>query len=217
MKNSTMRLYWHFASVICLTLFMILGYIVKFYESTVLRIDQPIMDWIVTIRSSYMTSFFTWITKFGNTLSVVFIVLAIVVLLWKSQRKVECYWLVLNTAIISGVGNYLIKFLYSRERPGIEHLVSASHYSFPSGHAMISILLWSTVFLMLLPYAKGSWKIKALQIFCVIFALLIGMSRNYLGVHYPSDILGGYLLGASWLCFSYPHFVKYRLLQVFNQ
>ena len=212
-----MRLYWHFASVICLTLFMILGYIVKFYEGTVLKFDQPIMDWIVTIRSQSLTRFFTWITKFGNTISVIFIVLALVVLLWKSKRKVECYWLVLNTAIISGVGNYLIKFLYNRERPQIDHLVAASHYSFPSGHAMISILLWGTIFLLLLPYAKGSWKIKALQFFCIAFALLIGISRNYLGVHYPSDILGGYLLGASWLCFSYPYFVRYRLLQVFNQ
>ncbi|MGX6962638.1 phosphatase PAP2 family protein [Vagococcus xieshaowenii] len=217
MKNSTMRLYWHFASVICLTLFMILGYIVKFYESTILRIDQPIMNWFVSIRSHSFTNFFSWLTKFGNTLSVVFIVLAIVTLLWQSKRKVEAYWLVLNTALISGVGNYLIKFLYSRERPSVEHLIYADHYSFPSGHAMISILLWGTIFLILLPYAKGSWKIKTLQAFCIIFALLIGISRNYLGVHYPSDIIGGYLLGASWLAYSYPYFVKYRLLQVFNQ
>ena len=99
------------------------------------------------------------------------------------------------TITISFLLNILLKNIFARERPDILRLVSESFYSFPSGHAMINMALYS----ILIFYAYNLVKSKKLRylIYLVLtsLVLLIGFTRVYLGVHYAGDILGGWLMG----------------------
>lgn len=96
--------------------------------------------------------------------------------------------------------NTVLKEVFHRSRPDIQHLVEAGGYSFPSGHAMIATafygmlgyLIWSN----LRQRSKPSWYVMLLT-FCLVAA--IGASRVYLGVHYPSDVIAGFAAGGVWL------------------
>jgi undecaprenyl-diphosphatase len=95
--------------------------------------------------------------------------------------------------------NTSIKSIYQRERPSLEHIVDASFYSFPSGHAMNAMAFYGMLALLVL-FITGNRKIKVLAILISsMIILLIGMSRIYLGVHYPLDVLAGFIAGAAWL------------------
>lgn len=115
------------------------------------------------------------------------------------------YWTAIFLAVnLIGISqlNELLKSVFKRSRPDLEHLVSVSNYSFPSGHAMSSIAFFSFLAYLLNRKIKGNGK--STGIIWVVTALLIlaiGLSRIYLGVHYPTDVLGGFLAGGSWLCF----------------
>lgn len=97
-----------------------------------------------------------------------------------------------------------LKHLIARPRPElVPHLVQVTNASFPSGHAMVSSAVYLTLALML---AEGveidGWRGRAARVAVVAFfsalAVLIGMSRVYLGVHWPSDVLAGWSFGAAW-------------------
>jgi prepilin signal peptidase PulO-like enzyme (type II secretory pathway) len=92
-----------------------------------------------------------------------------------------------------------MKNIFVRQRPNILRLTDASGYSFPSGHSMASMVFYG--FLIYLIYLNiKSKKIKiSLICFLVLLIMLIGLSRIYLGVHYPSDVCGGFLMGLAYL------------------
>lgn len=98
--------------------------------------------------------------------------------------------------------NELLKHLFERARPDAFHVVEAAGYSFPSGHAMVSLCFYGMLAFLLIRNVP-SWRWRIIVVSCTeIFILLIGISRVYLGVHYPSDVLAGYTAGAAWLAFS---------------
>lgn len=126
------KLYWQFAGSVGLVIFMIIGYLVKFYEETLFKIDIPVRDFFVNHRSKALTDIFLWLTKFGNTATITLLLVISLSLLYKYRYRIESIWLFINTALIAGLGNYLIKFLFHRTRPDVTHLVFAPHFSFPS-------------------------------------------------------------------------------------
>ncbi|MFT3878117.1 MAG: phosphatase PAP2 family protein [Gemmatales bacterium] len=108
------------------------------------------------------------------------------------------------------------KDTYARPRPTIvPHLVVESSYSFPSGHAKMSAVIYLTLGALL----AGNSKRRSVKIFwlslAILLTLLIGCSRVYLGVHHPSDVLAGWLAGAAWamVAFLLARVFKYRLHQ----
>ena len=103
--------------------------------------------------------------------------------------------------IIQGM-NRIIKALVKRPRPPqIYHLVKETNYSFPSGHSMSAMIGYG---LLVLEVQKSSLKYKkVIEIFLMMMIFLIGLSRIYLGVHYFSDVIGGFLLSLSYLLFIY--------------
>lgn len=108
--------------------------------------------------------------------------------------------LVVALAVLGGWGlNEILKELYGRERPTIvPHLMGTSNESFPSGHTMISAVIYPTtaeVFGRLVRQRRLRFYLMGLAIFV---ALIVGFSRVYLGVHYPSDVLGGLCMGFAW-------------------
>ncbi|USB31874.1 phosphatase PAP2 family protein [Paenibacillus sp. YPG26] len=139
---------------------------------------------------------FTWI---GSGIPVTVITLAVIVLLYVLlKHRSELVFLIALT-VTSSLLNSVIKRIFKRERPTLNRIAEANGFSFPSGHAMATIALYGGLAYLLWKHAPG-W-IGRLIIFTLSFVmiLMIGVSRIYLGVHYPSDVLAGYLLSGSLL------------------
>jgi len=110
--------------------------------------------------------------------------------------------LALFLALAIGAGavlNTLLKFGFVRERPDVvPHLVEVSSASFPSGHAMNSAMVYLTLAALLVS-AERSWRVRIfLMSGAMLLTLLVGFSRTYLGVHWPTDVLAGWSVGAAW-------------------
>ncbi|TYR76673.1 phosphatase PAP2 family protein [Rossellomorea vietnamensis] len=106
------------------------------------------------------------------------------------------------TIALGGGFNWLLKAYFKRERPDIEALVEQGGYSFPSGHSMGSFVLYGTLAFAVFRLYDHTWSKILGAAALMLLVLLIGLSRIYLGVHYPSDILGGFSAGGVWLLFS---------------
>ncbi len=141
-----------------------------------------------------ITEFFKIITKLGTT-KICFIIGIILVIIF---RKKIYLWLPITTVIIK-IMNVFIKLLINRPRPNVMRLVYEKETSFPSGHAMLSITLYGLlIYFIYSKISKNSVKWILITGLSSII-LLIGISRIYLGVHYATDIIGGYLLGMIYL------------------
>lgn len=211
--DKTKQKYFSLASTLAL-IFVFLGYVVKFYP-TWLFFDAPLQNFIRGDLPNEVTTFFKWITQFANPVPISILTGAVLLLLLSQKEKIAALWLFLNMILAGGVLNYLMKLVYSRQRPSLEHLVTENSFSFPSGHAMSSMLFFGTIIFLLFQMKNKNLRylLQGLGVLCLI---LIGLSRIYLGVHYVSDILGGWLLGATWLLATYPYYQKYAFIERFK-
>lgn len=151
--------------------------------------DNTIYNTIFSIRNSFWDMFFKCITTCANTLTIICLVIILLLIIKDKYRYI------LGIATISTVLiNQLLKNIIMRPRPDHMRLIKESGYSYPSGHSMISIAVYG----FLIYYVYHKIKNKKLKIFLIILLtsliVLIGLSRIYVGVHYPSDVLGGYVL-----------------------
>jgi len=95
--------------------------------------------------------------------------------------------------------NALVKLAVDRARPLLPDPVAhASGFSFPSGHAQSAVVAVSVLLLVFLPLLRGGWRTVAV-VLAVLFVIAIGFARVTLGVHFLSDVLAGYVLGAAWV------------------
>lgn len=121
--------------------------------------------------------------------------------LWSTGRARLALVLILVTLVGRGLGE-LQKYEVARARPDIEpHLVLVKTMSFPSGHATSSMIFGLTVALAL---AAGTRWERAAMAAAILLSLLIGTSRVMLGVHWPSDVIGGWAFGLLWVLSSFP-------------
>lgn len=115
-------------------------------------------------------------------------------------------WLELQSLAICLLGgtalNNLLKYGFQRTRPEALRLVEAAGYSFPSGHAMVSLCFYGMLAFIIARNIRSRHGRIAIAVFAILLISAIGISRIYLGVHYPSDVLAGYTAGATWLGFS---------------
>lgn len=164
------------------------------------QIVQPV-DWFVyhlvqNLKCDFMTSFFKLCSNLGSTWF--YIILVLLLVIFKNKKDI---WVGIHLLIIQGI-NRFIKALVKRARPPqIYHLVHETNYSFPSGHSMSAMAGYG---LLIIEVQKSSLKYKTIiKVFLAIMIFLIGLSRIYLGVHYFSDVIGGFLLSLSYLLFIY--------------
>ena len=137
------------------------------------------------------------VTALGSHAVLVLLVLAVAGLLVVERRRLDALWLVLATSGVMLLSHGL-KTAFGRARPEVvDHLVVVVSPSFPSGHALLS----AAVYLMLaaLPEQGVTPRMRhGLFGVAVLLTLLIGISRVYLGVHWPTDVLGGWIIGSLW-------------------
>lgn len=139
-----------------------------------------------------LTKIFIFITNLGAASSVILLSLFLLIIP-KTRFRYGIY--VSVSVIIATITNMLLKVLFMRERPDILRIVHETSYSFPSGHAMVNAALYGTISILIYKQFKDK-KIKIGFIaFLSLLTLLIGYSRVYLGVHYITDVIGGWLFG----------------------
>lgn len=191
------------AGGITLLCFICLAWIVKFKLSWLQPFDQSVTAFV---RSDYpnWNTFFVTITKFGNPTTIAAVSIVVFLFLYLKKFKRAAIWYASGVIGISAIANSVLKLIFTRSRPTLEHLVTEHTYSFPSGHSTGSMVVYGMI-LLLLPLLIEQKALRLLlQVLLACLILGVGISRIYSGVHYPSDVLGGYLFGISWLLISYP-------------
>ncbi|OEO28531.1 hypothetical protein VW23_004325 [Devosia insulae DS-56] len=151
------------------------------------------------------------ITALGSfsVLGIIVILVFVYLLLVGKQRTA---WF-MGFAVVGGtIISTVLKMLFDRPRPDLTGVAEVFTASFPSGHATVSAVVFLTIGAML---AESSSERQLKRFFvgvAIVLTLLIGVSRIYLGVHYPTDVLAGWSLGAAWalLCTTGAHFVRER-------
>ena len=161
-------------------------------------LDTFIYNIIIKMQSDSVTQIFKAITFLASTKFI--LCLNIIALIIYIIKKRGYLLLIPVNSIFSVVSNNLIKFLIKRPRPNVLRLVTETNYSYPSGHAMISVLFYGSIITLL---NRNNIKYrKIINIILMLIILLVGVSRIYLGVHYASDIIGGYLISTGILLFT---------------
>lgn len=192
----------------CLSLAMLMGLacFLLFYnlaedmlEQVLGQFDQNITALITLYSSPRATDIMKLLTEMGSAAVLISLaLLAAAGLVYYKNR----YWdAAMLTIALSGafLMNYLLKLSFHRPRPDIVSLVKASGYSFPSGHAMASLAFYGMLAFLLWTYFRESKTVYLGILLIGVLVLGIGISRIYLGVHYPSDVLAGYAAAGVWL------------------
>lgn len=154
------------------------------------------------VATPQLDTFFSAFTDLGGVVAICLITAALVLFMWKKRMISRSLVLLLSMGGIAAAVTVL-KVIFARERPSdVGAIISESSFSFPSGHSMGSMGLALAVILLLWP---TRWRTVAI-VAGATYVLLIGFSRLYLGVHYPTDVAAGWLLGAGWVALVYTIF-----------
>lgn len=190
--------------------FVILGYTVKFYPEAVAGFDTAIQTLVRGNLPSITSQFWTSITVLGNTVIILTISLLLAAFFYFYKKwKMEAS-LILASFAVMGVASTALKYVYQRPRPSIEWLIDTIGYSYPSWHTASTMMIAGAVVIIIQQrMKKGALKLL-LQAGLLILAALVAISRIYIGVHFPTDIIGGWLLAGFLLSVLYPFYDQKR-------
>lgn len=173
---------------------LVFGIIAFFHESRLGKwIDNEVYEFIYSSESFITTSIMLGATKVGEVWAMLCISLLLVAYLMLKRHKIEALFFALTMAL-SGILNPALKNIFDRERPTLLRLIDITGFSFPSGHAMGSTAYFGSGFYLLNRLNQGNSKGILIGL-CAAMILLISISRVYLGVHYPTDIIAGIIGG----------------------
>jgi undecaprenyl-diphosphatase len=163
--------------------------------------DVAILQWLHNHQSKPLTALMVEMTYLGTGTVVIVVVGVAALFLWHTEHKHSARLLLAAT-----VGNILLngalKLVYHRARPSVfEWQTTAVSSSFPSGHAMSATVVYGTVAYLLVRLQRHRWAKVLTVTTAVLLILLICLTRLYLGVHYPSDVIGGIIVGLAWASF----------------
>ncbi len=180
--------------ILCLIIFTIISY--KVVTNGTIYIDTIVYNFMSdNIINDKFTNIVKVITNITSPLVV--IITAFILIIFIKNKKIKIS-LAINLIGITIINN-LLKVIIARPRPDINRLVDETGYSFPSGHSITSMVFYGYLIYLIYKYVDNR-KVKIpLMIFLVLLIPVIGLSRIYLGVHYTSDVVGGFLLGAVYL------------------
>lgn len=195
-------------SVISLIAFSLMAFLIT--ADKIVDFDRQVIHFVQAYEAPFLTRVMKFFTFIGSTLAVVVICLLIIFFLFIVLHHRSELLLFITVVAGSPILNFILKEIFQRARPDLHRLIEIGGYSFPSGHAMnaftvygiLTFLLWRHIFIR-------TGRIL-LIIFSVIMIAAIGVSRIYLGVHYPSDIIGGYSASGFWLASSIWFFQRYK-------
>jgi membrane-associated phospholipid phosphatase len=162
-------------------------------------IDPAVWQAFINHRTPTVTAVAIFVTTIGSTVSMTIISVCTVGYLLIKHRRGDAAWV----AVVAGGAGLLVrigKATVGRERPPAAlRLVAETNESFPSGHALASVAILGVVLVVLLPSIKSTAARVAVLGCAGLFVLAVGLSRVYLGVHWATDVIGGWVTGLAWL------------------
>jgi undecaprenyl-diphosphatase len=184
-------------AIVCLALFF--GLTAAVLAGVADDWDRTLMLGLAAEREPWLTWWMKLLSVVGSGLIEIPVALLLVFGLAVRKRKAEAWWY--TTAALSGWALYaLAKLAVERPRPHVipRLMHGAGWYSYPSGHSMLAPIIFGLgIIVWAAPWPSPALRRAALAL-AALLALVIGFSRVYVGVHYPSDVAGGLLLGTAW-------------------
>ncbi len=145
--------------------------------------------------SDFATPIAKFITNFGGAIFLIVLTIALIIIIKNKKIGLSIF----SNLVVVAVLNQVLKRILQRPRPTEYRIIEETGYSFPSGHSMISMAFYGYLIYLIYKYVKNKY-IKWISIVLLnILICSIGISRIYLGVHYTSDVLGGFLISISYL------------------
>jgi len=183
-------------------------WIYDFATGRVPLLDQWTRSFVDAFGVSAFYSFFTFTTHLGSKIFMIpFVIVAALAFIYLYKRTLPGIMLALGT-LCSWLLNHLIKSLVERQRPSLNPALDAVGSSFPSGHAMISLVCYGLVLFFLLGIIKSKVGRIVLQIIIPLIILVIGVGRYLINVHYLTDVTAGYFFGYLFLLVWIPLYNK---------
>ena len=188
------------AAALALALFVWLGYQVRSGDPT--NFDRTARAWVRSLETAKLSAVMWGASYYGapSRLLPLGLVAAVMFLVRGWRRGALLVLVTLVGAIVLDVG---LKALFARARPEafFDYYRSPKSYSFPSGHALFAVCFFGGLAVLLSHRLRGRLAEILVWIIALVFILLIGISRVYLGVHYPTDVIGGFAVGTVWVAF----------------
>ncbi len=145
--------------------------------------------------SDFATPIAKFVTNFGGAIFLIVLTIVLVILIKNKKIGISIF----SNLVIITILNQLIKRILQRPRPTEYRIIEETGYSFPSGHSMVSMAFYGYLIYLIYKYVKNKYLKWISIVLLSILICSIGVSRIYLGVHYTSDVLGGFLLSISYL------------------
>jgi membrane-associated phospholipid phosphatase len=166
-------------------------------DSETYAFDKSILLYLRSLHDPVRDRIMLALTFFGEPNLLLMLSVSLGIMLWVRQHRSEAITIAITGAGAVGL-NMLLKQLFARDRPQLwERAVEVRFYSFPSGHAMISMVVYGLLgYFLAARFPRQRWLIYGLT---VVLIAGIGLSRLYLGVHWPTDVIAGYIAGLVWL------------------
>jgi membrane-associated phospholipid phosphatase len=170
------------------------------HDDSIGRADSGLSRWLAGRRSGDLNDVTAVTSEVGGTLTITIlavVAVAFAALVWRRWREP----MLVAVAVAGEVGIFLVvTMLVDRERPPVGHLDEAPPTSsFPSGHTAATVVLWGALAVLASERARSALVRGLFLTLAVVLPLLVASSRMYRGMHYVSDVLGGFLLGGVWL------------------
>ena len=163
--------------------------------------DLKLTHWLQANSSPEILRLMVWVSKPANGWNPWLLVTVVGVLLWRMQLGLAGLVTVSGVAF-GGFINRVLKSQIARPRPDdslVQVFTEYAHESFPSGHVVFFVQFFGFLAVLTVLYQKRHWACYLLNSSLIALIILVGVSRVYLGAHWPSDVIGGYLVGSLWL------------------
>ncbi len=183
--------------IVLIVLFLFIGHEIPTHDALT-RGDAAVNAWMESHNTEPGETIFTWVSYIGAPVLAATVAISLIVF----ARRHDWFhvWAV---ALVTGGGlllSTILKFVFHRARPlTAAEFMTHPTYSFPSGHAMNSMITYGFLLLLLLDHVHERGKRVALVLGGLVIIGAIGFSRVYLGVHFVTDVIGGWIAGAAWL------------------
>lgn len=158
-------------------------------------IDTNVYNLITRIMSTDITTMMIFISYLGSAVTLITLSIAFIFVL---KNKKNAGYIVLNLTLVFLL-NRILKTIVARPRPSVLRLVAEKGYSFPSGHAMVSMGFYGFLIYLVCVNIKNKKVKYPLIVLLGLLILSIGLSRIYLGVHYFTDVIGGFIIAIIYL------------------
>lgn len=169
------------------------------YDTEPLPLDKSVQEMFLSLRGPVVNPVIIAITHLSDT--VIIVAFCAVLLVLPNRKK---YGIPVSLAALGGLAIYKpMKHIFLRARPDVAlHLVEQGGFSFPSGHSVTSVIFYGLLVYLVNRHCENEKLRKILTVICFFLAVVIGPSRIYVGVHWPTDVLAGWCIGGAVLLVS---------------